>query len=179
MKVLLICGSPRNGNTQAMLEKVKEGAKEAGAETELVLLRKLDIRHCTGCKMCETGKCPIQDDMQRLYPKLLDADAVVFGSPTFYDNVTGIFKDFIDRTNIFYDKKKWEGKPYAIVTVGGMEVGGGSIEKCEEIVKNFTALHKMKFISSVLASAEGVRDIEKDQEKLNECKELGKKLAQA
>jgi len=176
MKVLLICGSPRNGNTQAMLEKVAEGAKEGGAETEMVLLRKLDIKHCIGCKS-ETGECSIPDDMQKLYPKLLEADVLVFGTPAYYDNVTGIFKDFMDRTNIFYKEKKWEGKPFAILTVGGMEIGEGSIERCEEIMKNFTALHRMKLMGSVLASAFKAREIEKDEGKMKECMELGKKLA--
>jgi multimeric flavodoxin WrbA len=178
MKILLICGSPRNGNTQAMLEKVIEGADNRGAETEIVFLPEMDIKQCDGCMACETtSECRMDDDMGVLYPKLVAADVLVFGTPTYFDNVTGTFKIFIDRTNPFYEEKMLKDKPYAVVVCGGMKIGEGSIEKCVEAVKNFAALHEMKFIDFVMGSAAKPREIEKDEEKMKECLELGRRLA--
>jgi DNA end-binding protein Ku len=65
-----------------MLTKLLESAREAGAETELVLLRKQDIKLCRGCLTCEVGRdrkpgvCVIKDDMAPLLLKLLEADGV-------------------------------------------------------------------------------------------------------
>lgn len=180
MKILLICGSPRNGNTQAMLEKVAEGARKAGAETEMVLLRKLDIRQCDGCMACEKkGECKHTEDyMKGLLDKALGADAIVFGTPTYFNNVSTLFKIFMDRTvHLLYSQSELVGKPYAIVAVGSEPMGAGSIEKCEEIVKEFAEIHKMRFSGAVLASAEAPKDIEKDEAKMKECIELGKRLA--
>ncbi len=67
MRLLGICGSPRKGNTEWMLARVLESAREAGAETELVLLRQKDIKLCRGCLTCEVGRnrkpgeCVIKD----------------------------------------------------------------------------------------------------------------------
>ena len=62
MKVLALNGSPRmkSSSTFHMLDPLLEGMRSAGAETELVHLRKLDLRECIGCYTCwvrTPGKC--------------------------------------------------------------------------------------------------------------------------
>ena len=87
MRLLAVCGSPRKGNTEWMLTKLLDAAREAGAETELILLRQKDIKLCRGCLTCEVGRdrkpgvCVIKDDMAPLLPKMLEADGIVFGTP--------------------------------------------------------------------------------------------------
>ena len=79
MKVVGICGSPRRGNTEWMLNRLLEAVAQRGAETELILLRRKAIKHCNGCLTCEVGGkarkgvCTIKDDMQEIYPRLLEA----------------------------------------------------------------------------------------------------------
>jgi multimeric flavodoxin WrbA len=86
MKILGICGSPRKGNTEFLLRKALKAAREKGAETELILLREKRVEHCDGCSKCEkTGECHIRDDMQEIYNKLEDADAIVLASPNYYE----------------------------------------------------------------------------------------------
>ncbi len=99
MKVLGIIGSPRkNGNTDIVLSTVLENVKDTDIEIEKIYLSDYKINECIACEMCnETCKCVIKDDMQEIYKKLEEADALVLGSPTYYYNVSGITKMFIDR----------------------------------------------------------------------------------
>ncbi|MCP6652028.1 flavodoxin family protein, partial [Klebsiella pneumoniae] len=82
MKVLAFLGSPRNGNTTAMVNAVCKGAAGAGHETEIINLASLKISDCTACCACKSDKftcCAIKDDMQELYTKIIEADCLVFG----------------------------------------------------------------------------------------------------
>jgi multimeric flavodoxin WrbA len=102
MKVLAINSSPRmdKGNTALILNPFLEGMKEAGAEIELFYMSKLNIHPCTGefnCWLKTPGKCLHNDDMQMLYPKIGEADVMVFASPVYVDGVTGPMKNLMDR----------------------------------------------------------------------------------
>ncbi len=173
MKFLAVCGSPRKGNTEAMLNEFLRGAKSAGAETELVLLRRLNIKHCGGCKSCkQTGECHIKgDDMQALYAKLLSADVLVFGSPNYFDNMSGLMKDFFDRTvPLYYVGERLKGRRAALVGVGG-----STSEEAIAAMKAACNTHGIEVIAEIGSVAEMPNDVPKA--KLSECFELGKKLA--
>lgn len=103
MKITAFNGSPRaeKSNTQAMLEPFLEGAREAGAQTETVFLAKKSIHHCSGCFACWTrtpGRCVHQDDMAALLELYLASDIVVYACPVYTGTVTGLMKDFLDRS---------------------------------------------------------------------------------
>ena len=102
MKVLVINSSPRmdKGNTAMILNPFLEGMREAGAEVELFYTSKLNIKPCTGefnCWIKTPGECYQNDDMQMLYPKILEADIMVFATPVYVDGVNGPMKNLIDR----------------------------------------------------------------------------------
>jgi multimeric flavodoxin WrbA len=107
MRVLGIMGSPRrNSNTEILLDKALEGATEAGAEIEKVLISKLRISPCLEIYACfKDGNCTIRDDMQPLYDKLVEADHVVFASPMFFYGVTGQAKALIDRCQALWARR--------------------------------------------------------------------------
>ena len=107
MKVLGIMGSPRRqSNTEILLDKALEGAREAGAEVEKVLVSKLKISPCLEIYACrKDGNCAIKDDMQLLYKKLLEADHVIFASPMFFYGVTSQAKAMIDRCQALWVRK--------------------------------------------------------------------------
>jgi multimeric flavodoxin WrbA len=118
--VLGIVGSPRSGgNTHALVSAALEGAKEAGAVADLVLLGGLTIRECDGCHICWQGKpCPKDDDMPGLYARLAEADAIVFGTPVYWYGPTALMKAFIDRLVYFNcpeNRPKIRGKSAALV----------------------------------------------------------------
>jgi len=107
MKVLGIMGSPRRqSNTEILLDKALEGAREAGAEVEKVLVSKLKISPCLEIYACrKDGNCAIKDDMRLLYKKLLEADHVIFASPIFFYGITSQAKAMIDRCQALWVRR--------------------------------------------------------------------------
>jgi multimeric flavodoxin WrbA len=103
LNVLGISGSPRReGNSETLLHAVLEGAKEAGAETEIVRLNDLTYRGCQACDACFTaGRCPQRDGLTAVIEKLREADVWIFSSPIYYDGVSGQLKTFFDRCRCF------------------------------------------------------------------------------
>lgn len=99
MKILGINGSPRiGGNTDILLDKVLEGARSEGAETEKIILNRLKFSPCQECEdMRGDGECIIKDDMHEIYKKIRDADAVVLASPIFFGSLSAQTKMMIDR----------------------------------------------------------------------------------
>ena len=107
MKVLGIMGSPRKqSNTDLLLDRALEGAREAGAETEKVLVSKLKISPCLEIYACaKDGNCPIKDDMLPLYDKLVEADHVILASPIFFYSITAQAKALVDRSQALWARK--------------------------------------------------------------------------
>ena len=107
MKVLGIMGSPRKqSNTDILLGKALEGAKEEGAEVEKIQVSKLKVSPCLEIYACfKDGNCTIRDDMQALYDKLSEADRIVFASPIFFYGVTGQAKAVIDRCQALWARR--------------------------------------------------------------------------
>ena len=105
MKVLALNSSPRTGGqskTEIMLNTLVDGMRSAGAEVEVVNLRKKKVKNCVGCFSCWTktpGTCIHNDDMtQELFPKWLESDLVVYASPLYHFTVNAEMKTFIERT---------------------------------------------------------------------------------
>jgi len=102
-KIVVFDGGPRNtkfSKTTFMVKNFCRGAKSAGAEIEYIKLKDMEINPCTGCYTCWTktpGECIFKDDMTDLLLKSRKADLVVFASPLYVYNVTGIMKNFLDR----------------------------------------------------------------------------------
>jgi multimeric flavodoxin WrbA len=102
MKITVFNSSPKAGksNTNVMVEAFLKGAKKAGADTENIFLARWKIRPCLGCFSCwvkTPGRCVIQDGMAELLGKLAETDIVVFATPLYVDNVSGVMKNFMDR----------------------------------------------------------------------------------
>jgi multimeric flavodoxin WrbA len=107
MKVLGLFGSPRKGgNTEVLLEEALKGAEKEGAEVERLRLADFNIIPCRECLACyREGKCIILDDMQKIYPKLLEADIIILASPIFFYGVTAWAKALVDRCQALWARK--------------------------------------------------------------------------
>lgn len=117
MKVLIISSSPRkDGNSDVLCGRFAKGACEAGHEVEKVTLRDKSIAPCRACYACaETHSCVIKDDMEALFPKLVEADVIVLASPVYFYSVSAQMKAVIDRCLV--NHKSITGKKfYFIVT---------------------------------------------------------------
>ncbi|MCL5091063.1 MAG: flavodoxin family protein [Patescibacteria group bacterium] len=123
MKIISICGSPRKGNSETIINKVDQFLKEKGVENEIVLLREKKIERCHGCvEYCNHKlKCQLHDDFDEVADKFEKADGYVFACPNYFNMPPGILKDFIDRCSIFYTAgkdKEFAGKKAIVVCVG-------------------------------------------------------------
>lgn len=103
MRILALNGSPNGekGNTEVILKHFLKGCENAGSQVDIVYLKDKNIKHCSGCFTCWSktpGQCIYKDDMEELLVKLSEADIIVYATPLYYYTVTGIMKDFMDRT---------------------------------------------------------------------------------
>ena len=104
MKVIAINGSPRrNFNTAKFCQAALDGAKEAGAEVELVHLESMKFKGCMSCYRChsvreyDTKVCYFKDELTETLQKCMDADAIIIGSPIYYGFATGDVRAFMER----------------------------------------------------------------------------------
>ncbi|HRD15621.1 MAG TPA: flavodoxin family protein, partial [Methanothrix soehngenii] len=99
MKAIGIVGSPRkNGNTDILVSRVLEGAREAGLDTSKYLLNEMKYSGCQACEYCKShDHCRLDDDVTKLLEEMKEADAVVFGSPIYFSLFSGQFKLMEDR----------------------------------------------------------------------------------
>ncbi|MDN7011894.1 flavodoxin family protein [Methanoculleus sp. FWC-SCC3] len=107
VNVLGISGSPRrHGNTETLLDAVLEGAREAGADVEKIVLRPLEYASCQGCNAChKTGVCVLKDDLTEVFEKIGDADVIVLASPIYSMGITAEAKGLIDRAQYLWARK--------------------------------------------------------------------------
>jgi len=100
-------GSPRiKGNSDLLLDEALKGAQSQGAEAEKIIVDKLQIAPCREYYGClKDGNCVIRDDMDGLYPKILDADAIIVTSPIFFYTVSAQLMLLISRCQALWVRK--------------------------------------------------------------------------
>ncbi|EEG76660.1 flavodoxin family protein [Dethiobacter alkaliphilus] len=199
MKILAINGSHRKGkNTAEMLNTVLAEAEAQGVETELVELMDYEIKECISCNKCLfKPECSIKDDdMDKLYEKMREADGIVFGSPVYFSNVTGRMKDFIDRSRPLHmvanelDGKVGGAVVHADLRNGGQELalailnaymqGQGMLVSsdrgADEGIVNTGAMGT-KFASCEEGKMRFVKRVTQDEVALTSCQRLGRNMA--
>jgi len=105
IKVVAFNGSPRvSGNTAQALQVVLDELETEGIETELVQLRPLQIHECIACYKCRDNqdrRCgQDDDDLNQCLEKILAADGIILGSPTFFGGMASKLKALVDRAGI-------------------------------------------------------------------------------
>lgn len=175
MKLLAIISSPRKKNTYNMAKTVLE---KIGGDYEIILLKDKIIKPCGDCRNCHAAfKCEVKDDMEEIYKKLEKADIIIFASPTYFHNVSGLMKNFMDRCLPFYFSRKLEDKKAILLTVGGFkdmlefdESGNclwhkeekESVRRCLKSMEYFCDCLGIKVVGSVYALHDDWKD-EKDE----------------
>ena len=176
MYIFAINGSHRKGNTEAILKKILDGAASKGAGIELVNLRDRNIENCKACMGCEnTGTCRIQDDFPHIFEKMAVADVVVFGSPNYFNNVSALMKNFIDRMNADWQDPRLKGKKAVLVMPGGYSAS--SIEKGLRAFREFPRICKMKVVEEYAPIVDKPQEAGQNKAIMQECLELGKRIA--
>ena len=174
MKILSIHGSPRTirSSTRKLAGFVLEGAADAGAEAEMIDLTDCRILPCTACDACTlNGICVNDDDVPALLARMKDADAIVFGSPVYIDNVTGQMKVFFDRLADAIHYQQLAGKVgCAVVTTA--ESGGDETVGYLNHVLNYLGVVSVGGISVATGEKAGAVDAAEPA-----ARALGEKLA--
>ncbi len=98
--------SPRvKGNSDLLLDEFLRGASEAGVGAKRIYARKLNVQACTECGGCdETGECVLRDDMDELYPILIEAEKVVVVVPIFFYGLPSDGKAIVDRSQALWNR---------------------------------------------------------------------------
>jgi multimeric flavodoxin WrbA len=162
--------------------QVERGVREAGAEVESLLLHHMDIRPCDACDVCqETGVCIVKDDMQKIYPLLEKADAIVIASPVYWFTFSAQIKLCIDRWYALETsqgsalKGKWIG---IVLTYGDTDLyTSGGINAIHTYESMFRYIGS-EITGMVYGSVHEIGDAEKQPELMERAYELGRKLGQ-
>ncbi len=147
MKVVAINGSPRRGgNTEIMLNAVLEPLKEAGVETKIIQVGGQNIHGCRGCWACgklANRKCAFNDDIVNdILEDLFTADAIIWGTPSYYGNMTPELKALIDRAGIVASANGKLFRHKAGAAVIAERRGGGSFIQA--------SIHEMMLMSEMI-----------------------------
>jgi multimeric flavodoxin WrbA len=107
MLVLGIMGSPRKkGNTDFLLSSFMNEVENAGVRTHVIEVAKKKILPCMEYSVCEKkGTCPIDDDMNEIYPLFREADIIVLATPIFFYSAPAQAKALIDRSQTLWARK--------------------------------------------------------------------------
>lgn len=179
-------GSPRaGGNTQKLMEVALEAAQEAGAATELLTLHDKEMEPCIACDICrETGECAIYDDARVVLERMVEADAIIIGSPVYFGNVTGQLKILMDRSRPLRREFKLKNKVCGALAVGASRNGGQET--------TIQAIHHYLLIQDAILVGDGdplahyggagvggpVGDTESDDPGLETSRNLGRRVAE-
>ena len=177
--------SRKDGNTAILLRRVLAELEKAGIETELVQLAHKRFAGCTACLKCaETmdNRCSgLKDDgLNECIEKMLAADAVIIGSPTYYANCTATTQALMERAG--YATRK-NGNPLAR-KVGAAVVAvrrAGAIHAFDSI-NHWFQINEMILIGSSywnIGIGREIGEVEQDAEGMATMTDLGRTMAWA
>jgi multimeric flavodoxin WrbA len=175
MKILGLVGSPRKAsNTDSFVSVILDGASQNNHETEKVYLYNVNIEPCVDCRGCKKGayQCVLKDGMQQLYPKLEQADVIVFGTPLYWYGPSAKMKLLVDRLRPFITPKKLKGKKAVLVVPS--EEGADACNPTVDMFKLSFRYLEMDLISVLLPKTSERAEVITQPQTLKEASEIGK-----
>jgi multimeric flavodoxin WrbA len=174
-KVLGISCSPRKAsNTDILLNQVLAAIAAGGAEIEFIKIADHHISPCDACWRCsEKGECRINDDMQSIYARLLQADGIIIGSPVHMGHsISGHGQIFLDRTFALWHQKKLSNKVGGSIVVGNRRGGISAIR----IINDEFLDHHILVAGYATGYGRAPGDIRGDERAFKESAALGTRL---
>ncbi|MEE4254970.1 MAG: flavodoxin family protein [Desulfuromusa sp.] len=179
MYALAVNGSPREGgNTEILLKTVLGSLAESGWNTELVKVGGTAIRGCTACYKCFENKdnhCIIDNDgFNEVYAKLLKADAMILGSPTYFAAVSADLKALLERAGLvaIANNNAFSGKIGAAVVA----VRRGGATHVFDSINHMYQMSRMVVPGSTywnMGIGRGKEEVLEDDEGMNNMRHLG------
>lgn len=131
-KVTAFVGSARRKHTYDSVRQFLDSVRSFGdVESEVVMLSDCNLKTCRGCKACcDRGEelCPLKDDRDVLIGKMIASDGVIFASPTYSFQVSGIMKIFLDRLGFAFHRPRFFGKAFTSIVVEAIYGGPKVVE---------------------------------------------------
>jgi len=177
VKILALNGSARKrGNTDILIDQILKGNKEKGHKSEKLYLYDYEILPCMDCRDCKKGDylCSQNDGMKKIYPKIENADLVIFGTPNYWNGPTAKTKLLIDRMRPFVPSKKLKGKKWVIVSPSAE--GPKSCRLLVEMLRLSCDYLGMKFAGKILVKAYEKGEILKNQKAMKKAYIFGTSL---
>ncbi len=147
MKVTAFVGSARKKHTYLAAEYFLKNLQSMGnIEYEIVALSDYNLKICRGCKLCfDKGEelCPLLDDRNVLLEKMASSDGIIFASPNYSFQVSGLMKVFLDRLGYMFHRPRFFGKAFTSIVAQGI-YGGKDIVKYLGFVGNGLGFNVMK-----------------------------------
>jgi multimeric flavodoxin WrbA len=132
MKVTAFVGSARKKHTYKVTKQFMDNLQAMGdVECEIVSLSDCHIEVCKGCMLClNKGEefCPFKDDRDMLIDKMNNSDGIIFASPNYSFNVSGLMKVFLDRLGFIFHRPRFFGKAFTSIVVQGFYRGDKIID---------------------------------------------------
>jgi multimeric flavodoxin WrbA len=190
-QIVAIYGSPRRrGNTATLLKHAVQGAVDAGAQVDEIILRDLKMSPCLEIYACKKeGRCAIKDDFHQVVDQILSAKGLILASPIFFYTVSAHTKILMDRCQSLWVKKywidkvpfgQWEPKRKGLFISVGATKGKKLFNGVLLTVKYFFDVLDMELFHSLLyRRLEFEDDVLKYPEYLEEAYRAGKALAKA
>lgn len=175
MKVLGISGSMRaGGNTAILVQEVLNHISEKGIPTEYITLAGKHIHPCIGCEKCKEEKwCTIKnDDWPEIAEKMIHADLLVIGSPTYYFDVSGQVKNLIDRTYSLYHDRQLAGRKAVAITICADKGGTRALETLEA----FLSTHEYAYLGHIIGRGYLPGDVRSDTLAMNSAKTIADRI---
>jgi multimeric flavodoxin WrbA len=177
MQILALVGSPRrNGNTDLLVDQVLKGAESRGHSGGKIYLYNYQISPCIDCRGCKKGSfdCHLDDGMQEIYPRLEEADVIIFGTPVYWYGPTAKMKLLIDRPRPFIASNRLQRKRGILISPS--EEGPGCCGPLVEMFRMSFGYLGMEMGGSLLAKAYERGEIGSQTAELRRAWELGASL---
>jgi multimeric flavodoxin WrbA len=175
MQVVGISGSMRkDGNTATLVRLVLDQVKAEGIKAQYITLADKVIKPCIGCENCkEERTCIVKnDDWHRIIDRVLGCDVLVLGAPTYYYDVNGQTKNFIDRTYALYHERQLAGRSAVGIAVHADEGGKRALQTME----GFFSSHEFSYLGHVLGKGYLAGDVLHDRTAVQAAEKIGQKI---
>lgn len=174
MKIVIVNGSPRKGNTNAAIEAFASGA-DKNNEIEIIQADKLNISGCKGCGVCQCSKgCFAKDDTNKTIDKLVDADMIVFATPVYWWGMTAQLKLVIDKC--YCRGVLLKGKNVGFIVIGGAPTDNVQYELIDKQFKCMSDYLDWNIKFSKKYSANAVNELADNSEVMAELKAEGSRI---
>ncbi len=172
MKVVIINGSARKGNTYTAIQAFIDGVAE-GNEIEIIAPEKLNIAPCKGCGACQCYKgCVDQDDTNPTIDKIVAADVIVFATPVYWWGMSAQLKLIIDKC--YCKGLHLKNKKVGVLVVGAAPVGSTQYELINKQFQCMADYLSWDVLFQKSYSASDREDLSHNTDVLDELKHLAK-----